>query len=36
MMTLTFSLDHRSLDGVQGAKFLAEVKALLEQPYFLI
>jgi pyruvate dehydrogenase E2 component (dihydrolipoamide acetyltransferase) len=36
MMTLTLSVDHRSLDGVQGAQFLAEMKALLEQPYFLI
>jgi pyruvate dehydrogenase E2 component (dihydrolipoamide acetyltransferase) len=36
MMTLTLSVDHRSLDGVQGAQFLAEMKALLEQPYFLV
>ena len=36
MMSLTLSVDHRSLDGVQGAQFLAEMKALLEQPYFLI
>jgi pyruvate dehydrogenase E2 component (dihydrolipoamide acetyltransferase) len=36
IMTLTLSVDHRALDGVQGAQFLAEVKALLEQPYYLI
>ena len=36
MLTLTLSVDHRSLDGVQGAQFLAEVKELLEHPYYLI
>jgi pyruvate dehydrogenase E2 component (dihydrolipoamide acetyltransferase) len=36
LMALTLSVDHRSLDGVQGAAFLAEVKTLLEQPYHLV
>jgi len=33
MMSLTLSVDHRVLDGVTGAKFLMEVKNLLENPY---
>jgi len=36
MMSLTLSVDHRSMDGVQGAKFLGEVKERIEQPYFLL
>jgi pyruvate dehydrogenase E2 component (dihydrolipoamide acetyltransferase) len=36
MMSLTLTVDHRSMDGVQGAKFLAEIKARLEKPYFLL
>lgn len=36
LMTLTLSIDHRVLDGVQGSRFLTEVKELLEQPYFLL
>jgi pyruvate dehydrogenase E2 component (dihydrolipoamide acetyltransferase) len=36
VMSLTLSLDHRSIDGMQGAKFLALVKELLEQPYLLL
>lgn len=36
MMSLTLSVDHRVLDGVTGAKFLAEVKDLLENPYLLL
>ena len=35
-MSLTLSVDHRSLDGVQGAKFLAEIKDRIEKPYFLL
>jgi pyruvate dehydrogenase E2 component (dihydrolipoamide acetyltransferase) len=36
LMSLTLSVDHRSLDGVQGAKFLANIKERLEKPYFLL
>jgi pyruvate dehydrogenase E2 component (dihydrolipoamide acetyltransferase) len=36
MMILTLSVDHRSMDGIQGAKFLAEIKERLEKPYFLL
>ncbi len=36
MMSLTLSVDHRSIDGVQGARFLAEIKERLEKPYFLL
>ena len=32
LMSLTLSVDHRALDGLQGARFLADVKALLENP----
>jgi pyruvate dehydrogenase E2 component (dihydrolipoamide acetyltransferase) len=32
MMTLTFVLDHRVVDGVLAAKFLQRVKQLLEAP----
>ncbi|MEJ5171693.1 MAG: dihydrolipoamide acetyltransferase family protein, partial [Fimbriimonadales bacterium] len=31
-MTLTLSADHRLIDGVTGAKFMARVKELLEDP----
>jgi pyruvate dehydrogenase E2 component (dihydrolipoamide acetyltransferase) len=31
-MTLTLSCDHRVVDGVLGAKLLAEVKKLIEKP----
>ena len=31
-MTLTLSCDHRVVDGATGAAFLADVKALLEEP----
>jgi len=36
MMNLTLSVDHRVLDGVQGALFLSEVRTLLEEPYLLL
>jgi pyruvate dehydrogenase E2 component (dihydrolipoamide acetyltransferase) len=36
LMNLTLSIDHRVLDGVAAAKFLAKVKARLEQPYLLL
>lgn len=36
LMSLTLTVDHRVLDGVQGAQFLAEVKARLEKPFFLL
>lgn len=31
-MTLTLSADHRTIDGTTGAKFMARLKALLENP----
>jgi len=31
-MKVTLSCDHRALDGVQGAKFLGELKRILEHP----
>jgi pyruvate dehydrogenase E2 component (dihydrolipoamide acetyltransferase) len=36
MMALTLTVDHRVLDGLQAARFLAELKQLIEKPYFLI
>jgi len=35
-MSLTLTVDHRSMDGIQGARFLAEVRQRLEQPYLLL
>jgi pyruvate dehydrogenase E2 component (dihydrolipoamide acetyltransferase) len=32
VMTLTLSADHRVVDGALGAKFLQEIKAILEAP----
>ena len=32
MMTMTLSVDHRSVDGALGARLLAEIKAALEEP----
>ena len=36
MMALSLSVDHRCMDGLQGAKFLTEIKTLLEEPYLMI
>lgn len=36
MMSLTLTIDHRVMDGVQGAQFLAKVQARLEKPFFLL
>lgn len=35
LMTCTLSVDHRAVDGVLGAKFLAEFKRLVEAPFVL-
>jgi pyruvate dehydrogenase E2 component (dihydrolipoyllysine-residue acetyltransferase) len=35
-MSLTLSCDHRVVDGVQGARFLAEVRRRLESPLSLV
>ena len=32
MMTLSLTVDHRVIDGVVGAKFLQDLKYLLENP----
>ena len=31
-MTVTLTCDHRSVDGADGARFLEDVKAMLEEP----
>ena len=36
MMTATLSADHRIVDGAEGARFLVEVKRLLEDPVLLL
>lgn len=36
MMSLTINTDHRIVDGVAAARFLAECKKILENPYLLI
>ncbi len=36
MMTATLSSDHRVTDGAQAARFLAEIKRLLEHPLLLL
>ena len=36
MMSLTLTVDHRCLDGVQAARLLAEIKDLLERPHLLL
>jgi len=36
MMTLALSADHRVIDGVQAARFLGELKRLLETPALLL
>ena len=36
LLRLTLTVDHRVLDGLQAARFLAEVKQKIEKPYFVI
>jgi pyruvate dehydrogenase E2 component (dihydrolipoamide acetyltransferase) len=36
MMTIALSADHRVTDGAEGAKFIAEIKELLENPARLV
>jgi len=36
MMSLTLTADHRSIDGIQAARFLAELKERVEEPFFLL
>jgi pyruvate dehydrogenase E2 component (dihydrolipoamide acetyltransferase) len=36
LLDLTLTVDHRVLDGLQAARFLAEVKQKIEKPYFVI
>jgi len=35
-MTLSLTIDHRVVDGAPGARFLARVNELIEQPYLLL
>ena len=35
-MSLTVCVDHRIVDGAGAARFLAELKETLENPYLLI
>jgi pyruvate dehydrogenase E2 component (dihydrolipoamide acetyltransferase) len=35
-MALTISCDHRVMDGAMGARFLQDVKKLLEEPLRLL
>ncbi len=32
MMTLTLSADHRAVDGAQAARFMADVRAAIDEP----
>jgi pyruvate dehydrogenase E2 component (dihydrolipoamide acetyltransferase) len=36
LMNLTLTVDHRVMDGLQGARCLAEIKERLETPYFIL
>jgi pyruvate dehydrogenase E2 component (dihydrolipoamide acetyltransferase) len=36
MMNVTLAVDHRVVDGAAAARFLAELKLALENPYLLI
>jgi pyruvate dehydrogenase E2 component (dihydrolipoamide acetyltransferase) len=36
ILTLTLTVDHRCMDGLQAARFLAEIKQFLEQPHLLL
>jgi pyruvate dehydrogenase E2 component (dihydrolipoamide acetyltransferase) len=35
-MQMTISADHRVIDGVVAARFLQDVKRVLENPYLLL
>lgn len=36
VINLSLSVDHRSLDGIQAAQLLAEIRQRVEEPYFLL
>lgn len=36
VMSLTLTVDHRCMDGIQAAHFLTEIKELLEKPHLLL
>ncbi|MEA2169509.1 MAG: hypothetical protein QOF76_2809, partial [Solirubrobacteraceae bacterium] len=36
LLTLNLTCDHRILNGADGSRFLADVRALLERPFSLV
>jgi pyruvate dehydrogenase E2 component (dihydrolipoamide acetyltransferase) len=36
MMSMTLTIDHRVMDGLQGARFLADIQSHVEKPYFFV
>ena len=36
LLNLTLTVDHRVLDGLHAARFLADLKQKIEKPYFVI
>jgi pyruvate dehydrogenase E2 component (dihydrolipoamide acetyltransferase) len=36
IMSMTLTIDHRVMDGMHGARFLADIQSQVEKPYFLL